>query len=55
MPDSKKTFGNQQSLTQARLLLESITSASGEQIKILDLRIGQRAGQSNVNNPSDMI
>ena len=31
----QKTFNNQQSQTQAKLLLKSITCASGEQIKTL--------------------
>ena len=37
----QKTFDKQQSQTQAKLLLESITRASGEQIKTLALRIEQ--------------
>ena len=37
----QKTHDKQQSQTQAKLLLESITRASGEQIKILALRIEQ--------------
>ena len=41
--DFQKTndFDNQESQTQAKLLLESIARASGEQIKTLTLRIGQ--------------
>ena len=35
----QKTFDNQQSQTQAKLLLESMTRASGEQIKTVALRI----------------
>ena len=35
----QKTFDNQQSQTQVKLLLEIITRASGEQIKTVALRI----------------
>ena len=35
----QKTFDNQQSQTQAKFFLESITRASGEQFKTLALRI----------------
>ena len=35
----QKTFDNQNSQTQAKLILESITRACGEQIKALALRI----------------
>ena len=50
----KKTFGNQQSQTQAKLLLESITCASGEQIKTLALRIEQMTRKAYVINAPDM-
>ena len=40
LPRFSKTFDNQQSQTQAKLLLESITRASGEQMKTA-LRIEQ--------------
>ena len=39
----QKTFDNQQSQTQAKLLLESITRASCEQIKTFALRIEQKS------------
>ena len=50
----QKTFDNQQSQTQAKLLLESITRASGEQIKTLALRIEQMTRKAYVNNAPDM-
>ena len=50
----KKTFGNQQSQTQAKLLLGGITCASGEQIKTLALRIEQMTRKAYVNNAPDM-
>ena len=50
----KETFDNQQSQTQAKLLLESITRTSGEQIKKLALRIEQMARKEYVNNAPDM-
>ena len=50
----QKTFDNQQSQTQAKLLLESITRASGEKIKTLALRIEQMARKGYVNNVPDM-
>ena len=50
----QKTFDNQQLQTQAKLLLESITRASGEQIKKLALRIEQMARKAYVNNAPDM-
>ena len=50
----QKTFDNQQSQTQAKLLLESITRASGERIKTLALRIEQMTGKAYVNNAPDM-
>ena len=50
----QKTFDNQQSQTQAKLLLESITYASGEQIKTLALRIEQMTRKAYVNNAPDM-
>ena len=50
----QKTFDNQQSQTQAKLLLESITRASGEQIKTLALRIEQMTRKAYVNNDPDM-
>ena len=45
-----KTFDNEQSQTQAKLLLESITRASGEQIKTLALRIDEMTRKAYVNN-----
>ena len=39
---------------QAKLLLESITSASGEQYKTLALRIEQMTRKAYVNNSPDM-
>ena len=50
----QKTFDDQQSQTQAKLLLESITSASGEQIKTLALRKEQTTRRTYVNNAPDM-
>ena len=50
----QKTFDNQQSQTQAKLLLESITRASAEQIKTLALRIEQMTRKAYVNNAPDM-
>ena len=50
----QKTFDNQQSQTQAKLLFESITRASGEQIKTLAFRIEQMAQKTYVNNAPDM-
>ena len=49
----QKTCDNQQSQTQAKLLLESITRASGEQKK-LALRIEQMTLKAYVNNAPDM-
>ena len=50
----QKTFDNQQSQTQAKLLLESITRASGEKIRTLALRIEQMTQKAYVNNAPDM-
>ena len=52
----QKTFDNRQSQTEAKLLLESITRASGEQIKTLALRIEQNemTRKSYVKNAPDM-
>ena len=50
----QKTFDNQQSQTQAKLLLERITRASGEQIKTLALRTEQMTRKAYVNNAPDM-
>ena len=50
----QKTFDNQQSQTQAKLLLESITRLSGEQIKTLALHIEQMTRKSYNNNAPDM-
>ena len=50
----QKTVDNQQSQTQAKLLLESITRASGEQIKTLALRIEQMTRKAYVNNAPDI-
>ena len=49
-----KTFNNQQSQTQAKVLLESITRASGEQTKTLALRIEQTTRKAYVSTASDM-
>ena len=48
------TFDNQQTQTQAKLLLISIRRASGEQMKTLALRIEQMARKAYVNNAPDM-
>ena len=50
----QEKFDNPQSQTQAKLLLESITRASGEQIKTLALRIEQMTRKAYVNNAPDM-
>ena len=50
----QKTFDNHQSQTQAKLLLESKTRASGEQIKTLALRTEQMTQKAYVNNARDM-
>ena len=50
----QKTFDNQQSQTQAELLLESMTRASGEQIKTFALRIEQMTRKAYVNSAPDM-
>ena len=50
----QKTFDNQQSHTQTKLLLESITRASGEQINTLALRTEQMTRKAYVNNSPDM-
>ena len=50
----QKTFDNQQSQTQAKLLLESITRACGEQNKTLALGIEQMTRKAYVNNAPDM-
>ena len=50
----QKTFDKQQSQTQAKLLVESITRASREQIKTLSLRIEQMTRKAYVNNAPDM-
>ena len=50
----QKKFDNQQSQTQAILLLESITRASGEQIKTPALRIEQLTRKAYANNAPDM-
>ena len=50
----QKTFENQQSQTQAILILESITRASSEQKKTLALRIEQMTRKAYINNASDM-
>ena len=47
-----KVFDNQQSQTQAKLLLTSITRASGEQIETLALRIAQMTQNSYVSQNS---
>ena len=50
----QKTFDNQQSQTQPKLLLENITRASGEQFITLALRIEQITRKAYVNNAPDM-
>ena len=51
----QKDLDNQQSQTQAKLLLEKITRrASGEQIKTLALRIEQMTRKAYVNNAPDI-
>ena len=50
----QKTFKNQQTQTQAKLL-ESITRVSGEQIKTLALRIEQIIRKTYVNNALDVL
>ena len=50
----QKKFDNQQSQTQAKLLLESIKRVPGEQIKTLALRIEQMTRKAYVNNAPDM-
>ena len=50
----QKSFDDQQSETQAKLLLESITRASGKKIKKLALRIEQMTRKAYVNNAPDM-
>ena len=50
----QETFDKQQSQTQAKLLLESITRASVEQSKTLALRIEQMTRKAYVNNAPDM-
>ena len=50
----QKTFDNQQSQTQAKLLLESITRSSVEQIRTLALRIEQMTRKAYVKNAPDM-
>ena len=47
----QKTFDNQQSQTQAKLLLEGITRASGEEIKTLALRIEQMTLKHMLTTP----
>ena len=50
----QKAFDNQQSQTQAKLLMESITRASGGQIKTLALRLERMTRKSYVNDAPDM-
>ena len=54
MPRVPKKIDNQQPQTQAKILLESITRASGEQIKTLALRIEQMTRKAYVKNSPDM-
>ena len=51
----KKSFDNQQSRTQQKLLFESITRASGEQIKTIALRVEQTASNTYDNNNPDAL
>ena len=46
----QKIFDNKQSQTSAKLLLESITRAPGEQIKTLALRIAQMTRKTYLND-----
>ena len=50
----QKTFDNQHSQKHTKLLLESITRASREQIKTLALRIEETAQKAFVKNAPDM-
>ena len=50
----RRTFDIQESQTQAKLLLENITCASGEKIKTLALRIEQITRKAYVNNAPGM-
>ena len=50
----QKTIDKQQSQTQAKLFIESMTRASGEQTKTLVLRIEQMTRKSYVNNAQHM-
>ena len=50
----QKTVDDKQPQIHAKLLLESITSASGKQFKTLALRIEQMARKTYVNNAPDM-
>ena len=50
----QKLFDNQQSQTQAKLILENISRAFGEEIKTLALRIEQMTRKAYVNNAPDM-
>ena len=50
----QNTHDNQQSQTQAKVLLESTTRPSGEQIKAPALLIEQIVGKAYVNNAPDM-
>ena len=54
LSEFQKTFDNQQSQKQVKLLLESITRASGVQIKTLALRIEQLTRKAYVINAPDM-
>ena len=53
-PRISNTFDNQQLQTQTKPLLESITRASGEQIKTLAFRIEQKTRNAYANNAPDM-
>ena len=49
----QETFDNQQSQPQEKLFLESITSASGDEIKTLALRTEQMTPKAYVDNAPD--
>ena len=51
LAEFRQTFDTQQLQTQAQ---ESLTRASGEQIKTLEVRIEQMTGNAFVNNAPDM-
>ena len=54
LPRIQKTFNNQQSQKQTKILLKSLTRAIGEQIETLALRIVQMTQKAYVNNAPGM-